>query len=780
VDESHNLRNREGKRYQAIRNYIETNESRVILLSATPYNKSYLDLANQLRLFVAEDRDLGIRPERMLRNISESEFLKRHQRPLRTLAAFEHSEYPDDWRELMRLFLVRRTRSFIQDNYAEYDPVRKQKFLTFEDGRRSYFPTRVPKTLKFSANENDKNDQYGRLYCKNVVNTINKLDLPRYGLGNYITPSPAIDPSPAEAKQIENLSRAGKRLMGFCRTGLFKRLESSGVVFLQSVERHILRNYVYIYAIENDLPIPIGPQEVEMLDSRVNDEDADDIKARLDFEEDAPEEEPADYGQTPCTPEEFRARAQEVYKFYETAGKRRFKWLRADLFIPELRVDLEADAIRLLKVLRSAGQWNPAADEKLQTLAATLTQDHSNEKVIIFTQFADTARYLERQLSAMGVSRIARVTGDSSDPTLVAWRFSPVSNGKRDEIKPCDELRVVVATDVLSEGQNLQDCHIVINYDLPWAIIRLIQRAGRVDRIGQQSGTITCYSFLPAEGVEKIINLRSRVRQRLKENQEVVGADELFFEDQRDEVKVLDDLYTEKAGILDGETDNEVDLSSYAYQIWKNAIDADPALAKIIPDLPPIVYSSRPWRSAPDKPEGVLVYLKTADGNDALAWMNKAGESVTESQYAILRAAECEPDTPSVPRFANHHQLVKKGAELIVREERSIGGQLGRPSGARYRTYERLKRYAEDIKGTLFELPLLHRAIEQIYRHPLRQSAVDTLNRQLRAGITNQALADLVISLYEEDRLCIVQEKEKSHEPLIICSMGIVEENTDT
>ena len=110
----------------------------------------------------------------------------------------------------------------------------------------------------------------------------------------------------------------------------------------------------------------------------------------------------------------------------------------------------------------------------------------------------------------------------------------------------------------------------------------------------------------------------------------------------------MDDLYTEKAGILDGETDNEVDLSSYAYQIWKNAIDADPALAKIIPDLPPIVYSSRPWRSAPDKPEGVLVYLKTADGNDALAWMNKAGESVTESR--ILRAAECEPDTQCAPQ----------------------------------------------------------------------------------------------------------------------------------
>ncbi len=775
VDESHNLRNREGKRYHAIRDYIEKNECRVILLSATPYNKSYLDLANQLRLFVGEDRDLGIRPERFIAEHSEME-LSRLQCSPRSLAAFEHSDYPDDWRELMRLYLVRRTRSFIQDNYAQYDTQRKQKFLTFEDGRRSYFPTRVPKTLKFRVDECDRNDQYGRLYCEDVVKTIAKLDLPRYGLGNYVAPSPDKPPSQTDAKQIEDLSRAGKRLMGFCRTGLFKRLESSGAVFLQSIERHILRNFVYMHAIENDLPVPIGTQDVEMLDSRVYDEDADDVNARLDFEQDAAEEDANACRQPLRTPEQFRARAKEVYEFYENQAKRRFKWLRHDLFIPELRDDLESDAKSLLKILKSAGQWNPAADTKLQTLVDTLKKAHPGEKVIIFTQFADTARYLERQLTTRGVDRIAGATGDSSDPTLIAWRFSPVSNGKHANIVPFEELRVLVATDVLSEGQNLQDCHIVVNYDLPWAIIRLIQRAGRVDRIGQKADTIFCYSFLPAEGVEKIIRLRSRVRQRLHENAEVVGADELFFEDQKDEETTLKDLYNEKAGILDGEADNEVDLSSYAYQIWKNAVDANPGLEKIVPNLPPVVYSSRLWTPAAEKPEGVLVYLKTADGNDALAWMNKAGESVTESQYAILRAAECKPDTPCVPRHANHHQLVQDGVKLIVKEERIVGGQLGRPSGARFRTYERLKAHAEDIKGTLFESPILHKAIEQIYRYPLRQTAVDTLNRQLRSGITNQALADLVMALYEEDRLCIVHEKEESHEPRIICSMGLVQD----
>jgi superfamily II DNA or RNA helicase len=134
IDESHNLRNREGKRYRAIQEYIRENDSKVILLSATPYNKTYIDLSNQLRLFVSEDTDVGIRPENLLRKLGETEFIRRHQCPVRSLAAFEKSEYADDWRELMRLYLVRRTRSFIQENYADTNPQTGRRYLTFADG----------------------------------------------------------------------------------------------------------------------------------------------------------------------------------------------------------------------------------------------------------------------------------------------------------------------------------------------------------------------------------------------------------------------------------------------------------------------------------------------------------------------------------------------------------------------------------------------------------------------------------------------------------------------
>ena len=129
--------------------------------------------------------------------------------------------------------------------------------------------------------------------------------------------------------------------------------------------------------------------------------------------------------------------------------------------------------------------------------------------------------------------------------------------------------------------------------------ILTVVASGRVDRIGQQAHNILCYSFLPAEGIERLIRLRARVRSRLRNNAEVVGTDEAFFEDE-DEQTVLD-LYNEKDGILDGDDDTDVDLSSYAYQIWKNATAADPALKKNIENLPSVVYSAKPYQPQYDR-----------------------------------------------------------------------------------------------------------------------------------------------------------------------------------
>ncbi|MDP9368553.1 MAG: phospholipase D-like domain-containing protein [Chloroflexota bacterium] len=785
IDESHNLRNREGKQYRAIHEYIHINDSRCILLSATPYNKTYLDLASQLRLFVDPEADLGIRPERLLADLGEVGFAQRHQGSLRTLAAFEKSEHADDWRDLMRRYLVRRTRGFIQDNYAKRDE-EGRAYLDLEGGERSYFPVRVPKTAKFDLGTAD--DPYALLYAQEVVDTINALHLPRYGLGNYVSSHPPRKPKPAEQATLDGLSRAGQRLMGFCRTNLFKRLESGGPTFIQSVERHVLRNYVFLHALERGLPLPLGTQEPELLDTRFSDADADGLIPADETDDALPPDAAAlpdvpdvpSVPMPPTTEVSYLARAERVYNAYGGQYKKRFRWLPVDLLDARLLSDaLRTDARALLGVLDRCGPWNPERDAKLAALTALLTETHATEKVLVFSQFADTVRYLADQLGRRGIVSLAGVTGEDANPTALAWRFSPVSNDKRDLVRPADELRVLIATDVLSEGQNLQDAAVIVNFDLPWAIIRLIQRAGRVDRIGQEAERILCYSFLPTEGIERIIRLRDRVRQRLRQNAEVVGTDETFFEDDDDDRLVLD-LYNEKAGILDGDADTEVDLASYAYQIWKNATDADPKLKTTIETLPDVVYTARGHQAEPGSPHGVLVYARTAEGNDALAWVDETGKSVTESQLVVLRAAACGPEDPPVPRAECHHDLVAAGVKHIVTEEKGVGGQLGRPSGARFKTYNRLKVHAEALRRgqqlSMFgaQLEDLQRAVEDIYRYPLRQTATDALNRQLKAGITDQDLAQLVVTLRADDRLCIVNESEREQEPRILCSLGLV------
>ncbi len=782
IDESHNLRNKEGKRWRAIRDYIEHNESLCILLSATPYNKTYLDLAAQLGLFLREDQDLGIRPEKLIAEIGgEPEFIRNHQCPVRSIAAFEKSEHPDDWRDLMRLYMVRRTRGFIERHYAQQDT--RGKYLEFSSGEKSYFPQRVPKTLKFEIDENNPDDPYARFYSDDVVSAINSLSLPRYGLGLYL--KEGLETSPEQKNIIADLSRAQTRLMGFCRTNLFKRLESAGPSFLLSLERHLLRNFVAIHAIENGLNIPLGPQDAALLDERFTDKDQDgsSLMNATDDEEGPDDISVATINNSSglYNADDYRSRASSLYEIYSGEDfHKRFRWLPSNFFEKKLVEDLRADASVLIKVLNDCGVWQSGQDTKLDALISLLHDKHANEKVLVFTQFADTARYLKERLDAQGIRQTALVTGDSEDPSELAWHFSPQSNDKRDAVPESEELRVLITTDVLSEGQNLQDCAIIINYDLPWAIIRLIQRAGRVDRIGQQSEKILCYSFLPTDGVERLIRLRSRVKQRLDENAEVVGSDESFFDDE-EEKQVILNLYNEKSDVLDDEAegDEEVDLVSYAYQIWKDAIDADPDVAAKVKAMPNVAYATKA-RENKSIAKGVLVYMRTGQDNDVLTWMDESGNSVTQSQLAILKAAACSKDTEAMPRAEQHHDLTQRGLEHIVEEEKTTGGALGRPSGARFKTYERLKRYREklgkhrDMFITDDYVRQIDSAMEEIYRHPIYQDAKDTLNRQIKSGIEDKDLAERVISFRESGSLCIIDEINQQREPSLICSMGLV------
>lgn len=769
IDESHNLRNgAKGRRYKNIKALIDRQGCNVLLLTATPYNKHYSDLSNQLKLFISEDQDLGIRPENYIRELGgERQFMQRHSETfIRSISAFDKSDNTEDWNELMKLFLVRRTRTFIKENYAKTDPTDGRKYLVFPDGRKSYFPERLPKALKFDT---EPGDQYSRLYSSGMIGLMESLDLPRYGLTDYLKEDARNNASSLEQQIMDNLSRAGKQQIGFCKSTFFKRIDSCGFSFLLTLARHILRNCVFIYALDNKLRVPVG-DENQLPEEYIDDEDVD---GNI-LGEDMANPNAIPDGGLPIISEDlddYMRRAASHYELITTKGN--VSWLDSKHFKRTLKQKLKNDCETLISMIRLCGKWQSDTDQKLNKLYELLTVRHKDEKVVVFTQYSDTANYIYRELRRRGLGNLSVVTGATENPTAEVERFSPVSNYKPD-IPASEQYRVIIATDVLSEGQNLQDSHIVVNFDLPWAIIRLIQRAGRVDRIGQDAPQIYCYSFFPADGVEKIISLRKRLNDRINENASLVGSDEIFFEGNE---KNLRDIFNEKAGVLDDEDDGEVDLSSQAYQIWKNAIDANPRLKEIIPNLQNMVYSTK---AAPDGTQGgVVTYARTYNDFDVLTWLAPDGSVVSNSQRRILQAMSCSLEEPSAQPLANHHELVCQAISQVEQDTANptSAGILGNRLSTRYRLVELLEHYYRQDNSLFFSIDDkedLKFAINDIYNYPLLDTAKLTLGQMLRRNQDNDEIVQYVLDLRKNGALCRLPVEENTHrEPTIVCSMGI-------
>lgn len=767
VDESHNLRNSNGSRYQKIQSLIHKQNSSVLLLTATPYNMDFRDLSNQLKLFIEEDQDLGIRPEIYIKYLGgEREFLMRHNEVfIRSIKAFEHSPFVEDWNELMKLFLVRRTRTFIKDNYAKEDPENKRRYLEFPDGTKSYFPDRIPRSIKFPT---DPKDQYSRLYSDKMISLMESLKLPRYGLIHYISEDRTADILESDQLVIDNLSRAGERMMGFCKSTFFKRMDSCGYSFLLTLYHHLLRNAVFIYALDNGLNLPIGDENA-LPDDFIDDEDtntsifgdkSDQIKVSGAVMAAHP---------IPTNLADYEDIAKEHYETIKM--KNNVSWLCPTYFKRTLKQQLKKDSETIIKMIELCGVWNPNDDKKVKSLYDLLNKKHGKDKVIVFTQYSDTAMYIYTQLNQMGMKQIYYVTGDSKNPTESVDRFSPKSNGQ--DIDASDQYRVLIATDVLSEGQNLQDSHVIVNYDMPWAIIRLIQRAGRVDRIGQESKEIFCYSFFPADGIENIIRLRSRLNKRINENANVVGSDEVFFDGNE---KNLMNLYNEQSGILDQEDgDSDVDLSSQALQIWQKAIKSNPKLKEIIPALSDMVYSTK--AADPGRPDGVITFCRTYNDFDILSWYDCAGNLVSQSQKKILSAMECTVKEPTLPQMQNHFDLVKKSVDDIGDDVPSAMGVLGNRFSTRYRIVQLLENFYSQQANIFFNVDdkqQVKLAIDDIYNYQLIETTKTILGRMLNKSEEQEEIVEAVLEFRKKGVLCRKQDDGiKNKEPKILCSMGL-------
>lgn len=749
IDESHNLRSDKRRDYKAIKDYISENDSRVLLLTATPYNKQFGDLASQLGLFVRADTDLGLRPERAIAEIGEEEFEFRCPVPVSSLAAFGRSEHLGDWQDLMSQYLVRRTRRFIMDRYARTDDDGRA-YIEFASGKPFYFPERVAEPVE---RELSPDDPAAAMSADDTLDDMKLLKLPRYRLGSFI----GDDFEPADADErvlVEDLRNSARgNLAGFTRITMFKRLSSSGPAFLATLHRHRMRNEVASYALANGLAVPVGTVDNALWnaedDTDTEDQDDDNV-LRL----------------TPQMP------AEQAYQQLVQANPSRIRWARSAMFDDELSDALAHDTQVITAMLERFGRWNADADGKLASLQGLISQ-HQHDKILVFTEAADTAAYVEAELKRRGVAAVGVVTGDSEDPTRIARRFSPRSNqataGRDTDTNAGaadDELRVLVSTDVLSEGQNLQDAHIVVNYDLPWAVVKLVQRAGRVDRIGQTAEQVLVYSLLPAGTVEKEIKLRARIRDRLGENARLLGSDEKFFGDPTEQAVISGKYDTHP----DDDPQDDVDPVSMAYEIWHHAEQHHPDAAQVAAQLPNVVYSTK--AAKPDTASAVVVHTQTVTGSDAFAVVEPDGPGRRVTPQEALRLAECEPDTPAAPRLDNHHDLT--AAAITGPLHTPLGRSITALQGIRKKVWDRLHPQVSSLPDTLFfTREELDAALDSINAHHLYESATQILARAVKAQ-SDEDLAALVTGLHKDGRLCQPPPANTGQTPpKIVCTMGL-------
>lgn len=736
-DESHNLRNNSTIAYDAIHQYIRTNSSKVLLLTATPYNLAFTDVANQIGLYIDEDDDLGIVPTEALHN--DPNLMAKVDGKINTLTAFRKSEEPEDWKRLMSDHLVRRTRSFIKRT-AKKELVTgpdgttiEREYLQFANGQKFHFPTRVstPVSHQFAAD-----DPAALMEDETTLDAVRDLLLPRYRLADY--DNPKAPHTEEDTKNLDDIRSGRGNVSGFVRIGLFKRLSSSGYSFILSLQRQRARNELFIHAIDHKLRVPLG----SFTDKQINVTDE-------DIETDG----------------SLHGSVDTRYKSLAESLPSKTKWVSTTVFKPTLRHDLVKDTDTITWLLERFGDWDSTRDSKINALVDLLTNDHPGEKVLVFTEYSDTADYVADALTEAGIANVALATGDTDNPAEVARRFSPNSNRlpSEDPSVPVEVERpvdVLVATDVLSEGQNLQDSHIIVNYDLPWAIIRVIQRAGRVDRIGQKSDTVNLY-LITHENIEEQIRLRQRIKERLGAAAEAFGSDEKFFGGDK-EVKILDDLYKGRVNEDDSDDEAEVDSVSEAWLVWSNALDKHPQITARVLRLQDMIHSTRD-QYMDESHGGVTCYISTGSGVDAFATATLTDHGVRErilTPLEALRIFRAEPSTPTAPLRPDHFDREAALVQGPLKTETVAAGNL---KGVRKWAWQRLG-------GTVFG-EKASAALDALHSRPLTEHANMRLSQARRNKYSLDDLADLINQLHDEDRLVIGATDTDTIK--IVCSLGV-------
>ena len=499
IDESHNFRNGAGTHANTHENrYVKLMDkiiragvkTKVLMLSATPVNNRFVDLKNQLAIAYEGDSENMNKQLNTTKTIEE--IFKQAQRAFNTWSKLEPKARTTDallrtldfdFFELLDSVTIARSRKHIEKYYD-----------TAEIGK---FPERK-KPISRRPQLTDLNSaiNYNEIYEQLML-----LTLCIYTPSNYIFPSKMQKYIDLTHNKGDNLTQTGReegirRLMSI---NLLKRLESSVNSFQLTLKRIKALIESTIKAIDDFEKY--GAADIDMYEASDSEFDMDD-------------------GNTE----------------YFTVGKK-VKIELADMDYKSWRTELKADADVLELLTLMVADITPEHDSKLQELLKLVSEkienpiNPGNKKVLIFSAFSDTAEYLYDNVSTYIKKKYgldtAVITGSIDGKTTIkGFRatlnnvltcFSPISKG-RDVLMPGSktEIDVLIATDCISEGQNLQDCDYLVNYDIHWNPVRIIQRFGRVDRIGSRNSQIQLVNFWPDMDLDEYINLKGRVETRMK------------------------------------------------------------------------------------------------------------------------------------------------------------------------------------------------------------------------------------------------------------------------
>ncbi|GIV08377.1 MAG: hypothetical protein KatS3mg019_0468 [Fimbriimonadales bacterium] len=480
VDESHNFRNPNANRWQnlfQLLRHASPEQTRLILLTATPVNNSVYDLYHQIRLITRDQKDFF--------QIAGIDNLESYFR--------KAEEQRESLYELLEAISVRRSRAFIRRRYPD----------AIIDGKRIQFPERHIHTVQY-----DLQQVYGGDLYQRVARTIEELNLAPYQIDSYrkeVVQSRLLLFGDDWAQIQQALRKAGMSeeqirkfrfelggqaaLADLMRVLYLKRLESSVEALRNSLRHQLQFQQRFLETL----------QQGKLLTSQ-------DYRRMLMLEGDD-EEEPS----------------EDLQAFLES-----LKSTDASQYdLPLVEQAVQKDIRTLQTLLDELERLSPQNDAKVNTLVNLLSSNLQGEKVLIFSYYKDTARMLYSELKRrLPHVEIALVDSDvkMEERRRIVQRFSPQSN--RYTLQSNEhEIQILIATDALSEGQNLQDARIVINYDLHWNPVRMVQRIGRIDRIGSPHKTIDVYNFIPEDALEDLLGLMQRLLDKLGQINRTVGLD---------------------------------------------------------------------------------------------------------------------------------------------------------------------------------------------------------------------------------------------------------------